>query len=160
MTNMSVDDIDDAVTSLSRIRQRLVLAGQLTFVATIAHVLVALATLGRFWQFGFGIQASLFLIVVTAAAALVFESLRRRGNALFEEISDEFQWHLTEKYRDALPSSDAPRPPLRYRVELRSFSRASDLPLAPGLPGPAAYVLINIALAITLVIRSYSARGF
>ena len=73
---------------------------------------------------------------------IMFESLKKQGDALFEEISDELQWSISSKSEGdrGVPSPANPpanqRPDLKVRIALRSFARTTDLPLAPGQFGP------------------------
>jgi hypothetical protein len=84
-----------------------------------------------------------------------YESWRKRGEVLFEELSDELDWRVNPQQRGGYPRE---RPALEARVALRSFTRTSDLPLAPGRLGPAFYVLINLALLITTFVQIYAPR--
>lgn len=160
MNEVPGDDLEFAVGLLRALRRRLGRVGALAFIATALHVVVLVVTYLRLLYFMWAVLASLALLVGAAAAALWFETLRKRGDALYDEISDEVQWHIGRAYLSSAdqPAVDMPRPPLRYRVELRSFAKASDLPLAPGRYGPALYVALNVALVVLLVIRSYSGR--
>lgn len=155
------DELDQAVGGLRMLRRRLGRIGVVTFVATALHVVVLLLRFVGLLYFLWAVLASLSLFVVASATALWFETLRRRGDALYDEISDEVQWHIGREYASSInqPVSEAPRPPLRYRIELRSFAKASDLPLAPGRFGPAVYVALNVTLVVLLVIRNYGPRG-
>jgi hypothetical protein len=78
------------------------------------------------------------------AAVMFHESLRKQGDTLFEEISDELEWHVKDvsiyEKRDVAEE----RPTLRARIALRSFARTTDLPLIPGRFGPAIYAAINV----------------
>ena len=80
-------------------------------------------------------------------AIINFESSRKQGNALFEEISDELQWLPVKKETESnLPEY---RPNIEVRLILRSFVQCVDLPLIPGRFGPILYVIINVILMIT-----------
>jgi hypothetical protein len=85
--------------------------------------------------------------VVALALVLVYDRIRRRGDASFEEISDEFQWYLS---RPTVEGSVTP--PLDVRIALRTFARTSDLPLVPGRFGPAIYAVVDIVVAVTTVL--------
>ncbi len=77
---------------------------------------------------GFG--ACLILIL----AVVLFDQLRRTGEDLFAEISDELQ-------------SKGPAP-LEVRLELRAFARASEPPLLPSRSGLFAYAAVSLALML------------
>ena len=73
---------------------------------------------------GFGI------IILVLTFAIAFDRVRRNGEDLFSEISDEFQ---------ELPSLDV-------RLLMRQFNRSIQLPLLPMKGGLFIYVLISLAL--------------
>ena len=75
---------------------------------------------------------------------MFYEMLRKQGESLFEEISDELEWHV-EGVRVTDRASDVvERPHLHARIILRSFARTTDLPLVPGKFGPALYAGVNL----------------
>jgi hypothetical protein len=91
------------------------------------------------------------LVSTSALLCLIaYEYERKRGDALFEEISDELQWYVREG-----DTESASRPVIGARVVLRSFARGVDLPLAPGKFGPAIYFLVN---AISIFLQLYYIR--
>lgn len=101
------------------------------------------------------------LLVITALSAtftllsvimlVVFDSARKRGDALFAEISDELQWHVRQAKGPHVEQPDD-RPPFEMRVALRRFAYASDLPLIPGRLGPATYTLVNCAITVLSIL--------
>lgn len=105
---------------------------------------------------------SVTMLFTVLICIVLFDFLRKKGDVLFEEISDELQWGVYNDVERKSDKEDYPvlersaeeRPRLHVRIVLRSFSRAADLPLVPGRFGPAIYLLINIVLAlITLASR-------
>jgi len=76
---------------------------------------------------------------------IYFEYLRKRGEAVFEEISDDLHWYIGYKKENSKENSEK-KPGLEIRVLLRSFAKITDLPLIPGRFGPAIYIGINIVL--------------
>ncbi len=111
------------------------------------------------------------LFVLTLLSLLFYERLRRNGDTLFTELSDELQWRLNLEHSALasdrsweLGSSEldrSVRPPLSMRVVLRSFVKNTDLPLTRGAAGTQVYLLIGIVLWITsLVIGVYSKSVF
>jgi hypothetical protein len=93
---------------------------------------------------------ALNIVVAMSTIALLgtFEVLRKRGDAIFQEMSDELQWHVGRP-----DARDAPRerPLFDVRVALRTFSAAADLPLIPGRYGGAVYAAVNLAVAVAAV---------
>ena len=115
-------------------------------------------------RIGFIVPTSSVIIATGFAnviCVLGFEILRKNGDALFQEISDELQWRIGRKSK--LPRSKEPsissatpqlkvdkyskyKPDLDARIILRNFTLASDLPLIPGRFSPAIYIGLNFAL--------------
>ncbi len=95
------------------------------------------------WQGDIGFNVSILLVVTCVAISLiVYQDIqRRKGNVIYEEISDEFQ------REGSLPSVQS----LEARLILRSFVHSSELPLAPGRYGPLIYFLVNVAVTILVV---------
>lgn len=83
------------------------------------------------------LTANLFLLVMR-------DSLKKRGDALFEELSDELQWHALGKISNEKLAESRPR--LSIRVALRTYARTTDLPLVPGRYGEAVYAAFSIAM--------------
>ena len=103
------------------------------------------------FYFYFAVFADAFAVLFVT----FYEIAVKRGNVLFEEISDELQWHIETEgiLRPINPKEATPkgpvapeRPAINVRVVLRSFAQATDLPLFPGRYGPAFYTLINLVL--------------
>ena len=77
---------------------------------------------------------------------VAYEYKWRAGRAIFEEISDEFQWRKHSESRDVSSDEESDESaPLDARIALREVARTTDLPLLPGRFGPAIYMLVNIA---------------
>ena len=85
-----------------------------------------------------------FLLVITAI--YLYESKRRQGEVLFEEISDELEWHIKGDKTEAAST----RPEIDARISLRSFFKTTDLPFIPGKFGPAFYLGFNIIITILI----------
>jgi hypothetical protein len=89
------------------------------------------------------LAGSVFVTVV------VHENLRKTGDALFEEISDELQRRFKRRTVSDKPSvSGEPSPYLAARITLRSFSSTADLPLVPGKFGPGLYAFVSVVQLI------------
>jgi hypothetical protein len=85
-----------------------------------------------------------------------YDNLRRVGDSLFEEISDELQWYILKKYSS--PDSEdeviSQRPPINERVILRQYALTTKLPLTNYGLGIINYAVVNILiwLFITLTL--------
>jgi hypothetical protein len=141
--------LSDALLRLERVSLSLRKSGRLAFIFTIVNLAFAILSLlygarldrPTHWSV---LAWSLISGMCASALVVMCESWRKQGDALFEEISDELQWNV----RGARLLKDKPlvkeRPELQARVVLRTFARASDLPLIPGKFGPAIYVAVNL----------------
>jgi hypothetical protein len=92
--------------------------------------------------------AGLFTLVL----ALRHDALRRSGDAIFSELSDEMQ--LRRVARDVGRDRESPDPErnrFEIRLLLREYTHASDLPLLPGRYGPLVWCAIALFVLLTLL---------
>jgi len=132
---------------ISRSLRRL---GTCILIITLVDVGMLLWGLSRGIGSGYGGQSSLLLSIIVLAMANIaalgfFESLRKRGDAIFQELSDELQWHVGRPSGEGVPQN---RPLLEARIAMRTFSVAAELPLVPGRFGGAVYAILNLWLAV------------
>jgi hypothetical protein len=143
--------VREAVRGLAQTSRHLRVTGLLAAawtLALIAGVILAMTGLLPFYARQV-LPWSVVLGFGNIVVVIIHEALRRRGDAVFEEISDDLQWHLARANRESPASvSDRPKPDLEARLALREYVKATDLPLIVGPFGPAYYVLLNV---ITLV---------
>src|SRR5437868_7151366 len=87
----SLDRLETIGTLLRRV-------GLLTFIFTCANLISVVLPLSPLPNFEFSYRAfSLFVLCFSALAltsVVIYESLRKEGESLFEEISDELQWNV------------------------------------------------------------------
>lgn len=96
------------------------------------------------------------LVVVPLAAAMcviaavaLFDVLRKRGDVIYDELTNYFQ--------EAVVTTDASTEPtsgerLRFRLILREYVAVTNLPIIPGRFGPAIYAGINLLMMFTTII--------
>jgi hypothetical protein len=85
---------------------------------------------------------------------LLYDRFRKRGDAYFEEISDELQWDLKlSKKSDS--NLERKRPDIEARVILREYINVTDLPLVRGRNGITIYALVNIFSLIIFFFTSF-----
>lgn len=144
----------DPIARLVRISFLLRQVGLILAFGTSSNVVLLLSTLVLgpvFYRYSM-VAIAFSLTVLNIGMALWFETLRKRGDAIFEEVSDEFQWHIGKKYADSSGGeTDLARPQLDVRLALRDFARSAELPLFPGRLGPAAYVAVNLVAPVFLI---------
>ena len=147
--------LNAALQRLQRVSFTLNACGWLVLLLTVVSLINCINRLlfgyasGLFWT---TFIPSLGVLIL----AVVYETLRKRGNVLFEEISDELQWNV--QGGGAKPLAEK-RPDLNARLVLRTFARASDMPLFPGKLGPALYVILNLVLLLMPIISFYSGKN-
>ena len=142
---------DDYLSTLSRITVILRAYGLYLLLLTVLNVVTVVFLASHiglpFSKIGF-LSFGIALTSMTILCAALHDTLRRKGEVLFEEISDELHWRQKEIPIDGVPArpDQEGRPALNARVILRSFAHASDLPLIPSKFGPIIYVSINLLL--------------
>jgi hypothetical protein len=154
----------ESLTLLDALTVRLRFLSIFVFTITLLNIASVLATIALMkFRFSLLVAMNTTIIIVNASlfvisllAIVMYESWRRRGDAVFEEISDEIQWNVG--YRDRETSEKYPdqSPPIVARVMLRNFARTTDLPLVPGKFGPAIYAAVNVLSTFFLVFSAFS----
>lgn len=76
-----------------------------------------------------------FLII----ALFAYDQLKRRGDVIFEELSNELQWSLDQDVQRKAASLD-------IRVLMRHYVFSSDLPLTRGPYGMGLYLALGVIL--------------
>jgi hypothetical protein len=148
--NRPLDDLRGSLSDLRFISRRLQRYGfialiftVLNFASLILNLSLRFLPLGTLTAIFFAFYLPLIVTVTALVAIVRYDSLRKRGDALFEEISDELQWNVRQNLTETIARE---RPELNARVALRSFARATDLPLIPGKYGPGIYATINFVI--------------
>ncbi len=129
-----------AQDDLEQIRRKLLRVGELLTQSTLFWVFIVLLAL-TVRNFGMNIGlyvfsiAALCIALFSTAAAFQHDRLRRDGEIIFDELSNEL-----ESTPDTLPRQAE----LDLRIVMRTFVAASDLPLLQTRNAAAIYVLINL----------------
>jgi hypothetical protein len=137
------------------------------FVAILtAMSLISVLSLGFFYRrlipsvsHALLVGVGIALPLLSIACVLVFDSLRKKGDAFFKELSDELQWYVRYGAEEAASGVSEPtpsiRPDLRTRIALREYASSTLLPLLDsGASGPAIYAGANAALALIYLLLS------
>jgi hypothetical protein len=154
----------NAVGELERVTRALERWGMAALLLTVSLVI---ATAGgsmiiqeKFQSFPTGFTPRVTFVLIASTFAFLniviligYERLHKRGDTLFDEISDELSW-FTQPSRGQPSVGPAPvaTPPIDVRVALRSFTRNADLPLVAGRFGPAVYGLVNLLIMIFVLL--------
>lgn len=147
--------LEDSLRRLAQLTSRLRKLGTaivvLTFGSAIAYAGLMSGRLTGSSMIVCGIAA--VAAVLGFLSVIVFDATRRRGDTLFDEISDELQWNIRQN-AEARSDNYSIAPEFNVRVMMRDFIRATDLPLLPGKFGPALFAAASIALAIAALLAA------
>jgi hypothetical protein len=153
----ATDDLRATLSDLRYITRYIQRYGFLTLVSTILNfgaVILSLSVkflpLSVITGFALGIYLPISITALTILWIVLYEAMRKRGETLFEEVSDELQWNVRKESQAKYPPADD-RPMLNARIALRSFARATDLPLVPGKYGPGFYATINFVMLFLVI---------
>ena len=81
-----------------------------------------------------------------------FSITRKQGMIFYEEVTDELDWSANRKdYKT--------RPSIEYRVAIKEFLKATDLPFTSGANGQAFYlaffvIMLMIAIILKIIVRT------
>lgn len=140
--------VEQYLTSLQKATLNLKVLGLQILLLTVLNLSGVLAMASHLFQNQRGVLLTSIdiLIGVIVLSAAFHDAIRRRGNVLFEEVSNELHWGGKESKDVTAPEAEhSDRPTLDARITLRSFVYASDLPLVPGKFGPSIYVVVNLS---------------
>jgi hypothetical protein len=99
------------------------------------------------------LEINLAVLILALILLAISDTLRRRGDALFQEISNAYQeLELEADLSSPFFQEEIEAGSTRARTELRSFSTAADLPLIRGRYGAAIYAAVNVIIVIVAVI--------
>lgn len=87
----------------------------------------------------------IIILFMTLIMIYIYESFRKKGDVLFEEISDELEWNVKNHPEN---QGGNERPEINARISLRSFVKTTDLPFIPGKFGPAFYLVFNVLIPL------------
>lgn len=149
--------VEHAVGELAHLTRRLRIFGLVALTITVVNIgtlfwVIFLTARSRYIYVEGGNSLVLTSIVFTVGTVVIlslFEALRKRGDVIFQELSDELQWHVGRRSGSEVPRE---RPLLDARVSLRAFSATSELPLIPGRFGGAIYAALNLSITLTSVL--------
>lgn len=157
--NKTQNHIDENSFRLLTISKKLRISGKLIFIFTLLNIVISLSNLVfiklpeiLFYynnEVGNISVAFLFLslsISVFCVYLLVeYDLLKRKGQILFEEISDSSQWKLSR--------TKSKKTYMNIKLGLREFAITTDLPLTRDSSGITVYFLLNtIALTSTVIV--------
>lgn len=148
--------------SLQRVLRFLHLYRQVAATTTASVIVMAIVAIPAFRTLNFIPEIYLGVLLtfafVTFMALLRYDTHKRAGDAIYEEVSDELQWHLTREVKGESPQRKD-RPELEMRVLLREYAIGTDLPLVRGPHGPMIYSILVIVSLVFYVVITYSSMA-
>jgi hypothetical protein len=153
----SLPPVEKSLYSLDKITRILSSYSRIILVVTFINLILSIIVLlqvnyysSKNYSSGdsFTVSFTLFFCYISSllilGALYLYESTRKRGEVLFEEISDELEWYVDK----SVNKTSSIRPEIDARISLRSFVKTTDLPFVSGKSGPAFYLILNIVLII------------
>jgi len=161
--------IVDALSKLGYITNRLGRLATLIGTFTLVNLLFCFTTVAWLGKsihfiktddfFFLILMMEIFFLAIVVVSIHRFDRLRRNGDVIYQELSDEVEWAPSGSLRKSLrvdeedaPSLERPNeiPGIEIRIAFRNFLVSSDLPLVEGPAGRMFYLLINFLGAILL----------
>jgi len=137
-----------AINNIRRIALRLRALGLMTAGATFLHFILVITAVTQILYLN-TISYLILSVSLTACVTtfiVLFDMYRKDGDSLYEEISDELQWNIRSISINEPKDNEITynrRPAMEYRLILRQFLRANDMPFISGRLGPAVYIAMN-----------------
>jgi len=157
------DALEASQERLFLITSRLNRLGLMSLFATVTNVVMTVLSLTSipYMRDDFELQdlvgPLVFLDALVALTAVVlltlFDVLRRRGDTVYEALSDEVEHLLSRRSASGQPTSF--RVPLYLRLTMRGYASATQLPLVPGRSGPAVLAGLNLLLLLLVPATSF-----
>lgn len=168
-------DTDDALMDLkrtSRLLSRLSdLAGYLTLAHLAGAILLIIYTMSMSldtytssyprYNKELYIVLEIMFLLINIIVLFSYDRKIAKGDALYQEISDELEWHVrtelgSKRNSPSAPQASKDRPGLFVRLTLRDFVLASRLPFVRGSQGLAFYLAFNVLLTLAVLITFVS----
>jgi len=149
-----LSQLEGVTTRLQALGRLIATVTLLSFLSTLlVGALEQRVLIVRIWGWAFGLIFPLTAIAVV----FQFDLLKRKGDTIFKELSDELQWYIRygreEMSARSEPASDF-RPQLRARIVLREYADSTSLSLVASANGPFTYASVNVGFALITVILS------
>lgn len=177
-TNIEFNDaeyakLDNEVSHLSFLSRRLRILGLIAFCMSFLNITTAIFIVFFADSLIFRLATTVFTLsiipcMITIAILGIYDQSKRRGDALFEEISDQLQWHIARRYSKSEQEGhseqssyeESTSPVFHFRITLRLFASAIKLPFTPGPNGAAIYVVVNLLIVVALSVFYIWSRRF
>lgn len=145
-TGGSKTTLTPSLTFLEKATWQLRVIGIIILFFTLTVLSVPLINIVRKYQINdLGFAFCVILTFINIFLTIFFDYLRKKGETIFEEVSDELHWYIGYEKGNSQNTSEK-KPEIKIRILLREFVKTTDLPLIPGKYGPAVYIGINIII--------------
>lgn len=164
-TQIDTDDQQLLLARLEEVSRRLFMLNRNCAVSTFGNVLLGLLSIVAIgWMYRLSALMPLYISVFNLYVAVVsifllyrFDHLRKLGDAIFQELSDELEWSPYQRNAKTNWSSTKPPgtlevPRAKIRLAFREFLLSSTLPLAGREGGVRNYLLINVVSTFSVLI--------
>lgn len=160
MPSRLITDPIHASEVLDSISRRLNLLGMMVAIGLVTHIMI-FALMALFlivnapWDLlVYAVIVSLFVFLINMIIIILYETLKRRGEALFLIINDEFQ-----RFNGNPDDSQNNIGPIREILfTVRQFPRAADLPFIPGRFGTSIAILLNVMAVSVFLVMVFKLR--
>lgn len=160
-SKLAEEEIASSLEELREITRLLSFRGARNGIMVLGHFMycVICITSNTFVLLGLEVRVYIlfveFLLLMFSIFTLYrFDELRKRGDALYQEISDEVEWaprQFRSKESELMtPSSPKEVPRLSIRIAFREFLLSANLPLVGGREGNKFYLGIHFGSAALL----------
>lgn len=160
-----IEDIRGMLRELRRLTYKVRRLGLLVLMVTLADIFTLIAgvaatiislinyrnnnyTGSPYGQSPYWLIGNAAVFVASIVILGYFDQTRKRGDGLYQEVSNELQIVESSDKDERVPADLA----REARLDLRSFASAADLPLVPGRIGTPVYSLLNVAIIVISVI--------
>ena len=132
--------LDKYIDQMQRIALRLRYLGLVMLMMTLMNLGSVAAAAVQLVSPFLVLQVSASLFVLVVLVAMLFEQLRRRGEVIYGELTDELH--------RAHGEASLERPRISFRIALKNFASSLELPLIPGRYGASLYLLLNLGVIV------------
>lgn len=163
-TEKFIKELSDLSRKLESLGQRILFASIFNLAVDIIYVGGNISAIGQsneivvFWGSLFSILLTILLVVFYL---FQFERLKKKGDVIFDEISDELQWWAINKESDFVEEylkkmgKKSIRPKINVRVILREYVNNSGLPLLQTANSTFTYLSINFVFFVISLFSSF-----
>ena len=139
-------DLGRYIFQLRRLAIVLRIMGAAILAATLLHLTFAATfSVPKYSAGNDYVAGSLMAFAIVVIFAMAFEQLSSQGEIIYGEVTDEL--HRRQDDPALIP------PQISFRIALRHFAASTNLPLIPGRFGVASYIVVNLMIVGSVLLR-------